>query len=361
MALMPLKRMPEIAWSLTNTTFGIWRQNSSFCMYQASELCIVENTGHLSIESRKWRNRHRFPRSKQPLPSFRCVTTSAFSHSVVPNEVTVFYQRGLPVITVPLPSRRERCRFTLRPVTSTVNDFLIDLQKEDKGIDRVSVQSTDGTRIASSTSIASLMNEDFHLIINDFVYLVKTPALEEIPSDQVECLSSVRARVAQLYEALHVDQHQLDQQNKLLGQLEHLKEELAPLEKKKEELLNKAQRRSTALSWLGLALMGAQFGVLARLTWWEYSWDIMEPVTYFITYGTTIAMYAYFVLTRQEYVLPDVNDRQTLFGFHKFARKSGLDVQRYNNLKDSIAQVEEDLRRLRDPLQLHLPIKEPRR
>lgn len=71
------------------------------------------------------------------------------------------------------------------------------------------------------------------------------------------------------------------------------------LEQKRDELLAKAKRRSTALSWFGLALMGAQFGVLARLTWWEYSWDIMEPVTYFITYGTTIAMYAYFVLTRQ--------------------------------------------------------------
>lgn len=45
--------------------------------------------------------------------------------------------------------------------------------------------------------------------------------------------------------------------------------------------------------------MATQFGVLARLTWWEYSWDIMEPVTYFITYGTAMAMYAYFVLTRQ--------------------------------------------------------------
>ncbi|KFM65028.1 hypothetical protein X975_12586, partial [Stegodyphus mimosarum] len=41
MALMPLKRMPEIAWGLTNTTFGIWRQNSSFCMYQV----LKENEG----------------------------------------------------------------------------------------------------------------------------------------------------------------------------------------------------------------------------------------------------------------------------------------------------------------------------
>ena len=51
--------------------------------------------------------------------------------------------------------------------------------------------------------------------------------------------------------------------------------------------------------WTGLAGMATQFGILARLTWWEYSWDIMEPVTYFITYGTAIIMYGYFVLTQQ--------------------------------------------------------------
>ncbi|XP_042905940.1 calcium uniporter protein, mitochondrial isoform X2 [Parasteatoda tepidariorum] len=343
MALMPLKRMPEIAWSITNTTFGIWRQNSSFCMYQ------------------KWRNKRHFPRSKQSLPSLRFISSSAVTDAVVPNEVTVYYSRGLPVITVPLPSRREKCRFTLKPVTSKVSDFVQDLQKEDKGIDRVIVQSTDGTRIASSTIISSLMNEDFHLIINDIVYLVQPPLLENLPSEETECLSTVRARVAQLYEALNVNEHQLAIENRLLGELEKLKEELTPLEKKRDEFLTKAQKRSTALSWFGLALMGAQFGVLARLTWWEYSWDIMEPVTYFITYGTTIAMYAYFVLTRQEYILPDVCDRQTLFGFHKSAKKGGWDVKRYNALKDQIYHIEDDLRRLRDPLKLQLPIKEPRR
>lgn len=66
-----------------------------------------------------------------------------------------------------------------------------------------------------------------------------------------------------------------------------------------EELSRKAERRTTWVLWGGMAYMATQFGILARLTWWEYSWDIMEPVTYFITYGTAMAMYAYFVLTRQ--------------------------------------------------------------
>ena len=51
--------------------------------------------------------------------------------------------------------------------------------------------------------------------------------------------------------------------------------------------------------------MSVQFGVLARLTWWEYSWDIMDPVTYFVTYGPAVAAYAYFVLTKQEYLFND--------------------------------------------------------
>ena len=67
--------------------------------------------------------------------------------------------------------------------------------------------------------------------------------------------------------------------------------------------------------------MSIQFGILARLTWWEYSWDIMEPVTYFVTYGTAIAGYAYFVMTRQEFLYQEAKDRQSLVTFHKKASK----------------------------------------
>lgn len=34
----------------------------------------------------------------------------------------------------------------------------------------------------------------------------------------------------------------------------------------------------------GLFLLSAQMGFVARLTWFEYSWDIMEPVTWMLTY-----------------------------------------------------------------------------
>lgn len=75
-----------------------------------------------------------------------CDLISEFSSFLVLAEVSVEYFRGLPQVTVPLPSRRERCRFTLRPVSNTVGDFLAMLCHEDHGIDRVAVSSVGKSR-----------------------------------------------------------------------------------------------------------------------------------------------------------------------------------------------------------------------
>lgn len=79
-------------------------------------------------------------------------------------------------------------------------------------------------------------------------------------------------------------------------------------------------------------------------------------VTYFVTYGTAIACYAYFVLTKQEYLYPDARDRQYLINFHKKAKKQDWNVAKYNQLKEGIVKVENELKRLKDPLRLKLPI-----
>ncbi|XP_060727807.1 calcium uniporter protein, mitochondrial [Tachysurus vachellii] len=273
-------------------------------------------------------------------------------------EVTVVYQNSLPVISVRLPSRRERCQFTLKPLSDSVGIFLQQLQAEDRGIDRVAIYSTDGARIASSTGIDLLLLDDFKLVINDTTHLVRPPKREMLAHEEAERLNDVKLLVQQLYTTLRIEDHQLNKERELIGRLEDLNSQLRPLEKVKDELSRKAERRTTWVLWGGMAYMATQFGVLARLTWWEYSWDIMEPVTYFITYGTAMAMYAYFVLTRQEYIYPDARDRQYLLFFHKGVKRTRFDVEKYNKLKNAIAEAELDLKRLRDPLQLHLPIQQ---
>ncbi|CAL9688055.1 unnamed protein product [Knipowitschia caucasica] len=271
-------------------------------------------------------------------------------------EVTVMYQNGLPVISVSLPSRRERCQFTLKPLSDCVGVFLQQLQAEDRGIDRVAIYSMDGARVASSTGIDILLLDDFKLVINDTTHVVRPPRRDLLPHEDLERLNDVKFLVQQLYTTLRIEEHQLGKERELIGRLEDLNSQLRPLEKVREELSKKAERRTTWVLWGGMAYMATQFGILARLTWWEYSWDIMEPVTYFITYGTAMAMYAYYVLTRQEYIYPDARDRQYLLFFHKGVKRTRFDIEKYNKLKDDIAEVELDLKRLRDPLQLQLPV-----
>lgn len=92
---------------------------------------------------------------------------------------------------------------------------------------------------------------------------------------------------------------QLSKEHELKGQLEQLRLELEPLEQEHQKLARQSDKRTNWAIWAGLAYMSVQFGFFARLTWVDYSWDVMEPVTYFTTYGTSMAMFAYFILTRQ--------------------------------------------------------------
>lgn len=267
--------------------------------------------------------------------------------------VTVTYHRGLPKIIVPLPSRKEQCVFTLKPITHTVGNFIHMLKKEDRGIDRALVTTIDGIRIGSNNTIETLMENDFRLIINDMEYLVQPPLHHKHSMDTVEKLSDVRMLISQLYESFHVREHYATMEKHVLEELEAVRLELQPLEEKLQELDNTAVKRADTFVWICLVLMSVQFSGLARLTWWEYSWDIMEPVTYFVNYGTTMALFIYFVVTRQEYMLPHVINRRQLITLHKKAKKLGFDLNQYNTLKDRAYELETTLKIIRGPLYEH--------
>ncbi|XP_030046666.1 calcium uniporter regulatory subunit MCUb, mitochondrial isoform X2 [Microcaecilia unicolor] len=277
---------------------------------------------------------------------------------VPPSEVTVHYRHSRPIITLLLPSRKERCQFSVKPMLMTVGSFLQDVQKEDKGINSVTICTEDGAKISTGTMMDVLLRNNFKLIINDITYHVQPPARDEISSEHVTEMDDIKSLVHSLYAALHLEDHQLQKERELLQKLDTLREQLQPFEQVKAELKRTAEAKSTRLLWVGLALLSTQGGALAWLTWWVYSWDIMEPVTYFITYGSAMAFYAYFILTKQDSVYPDAKDRQFLNYFYRKAGKQHFDVDQYNRIKEDLAETENNLRRLRDPLQLRLPIQQ---
>ncbi|KAM9363932.1 calcium uniporter protein, mitochondrial-like [Symphorus nematophorus] len=283
----------------------------------------------------------------------------ALFYSTLPpsSDVSVKYKYGRLVLEVPLPSRNEKCLFFLRPMLMSVGDLITDLQREDPGA-TTSVFSTDGERVANTTLIDTLLDKDFQLVINDAVYNVHAPEKVCTSNEHAMELEDMKHVVHLLHTALHLPEHHLLKERQLLEKLDNLKQELSPLEKLKAQLSHTAEFQTSRVVWTGLALLSVQGGALAWLTWWVYSWDVMEPVTYFITYATSMGAFAYYVLTKQDYVYPDVKDRQFLRYFYKGAIKKKFNVTKYNELKDELSQVEEDLRRLRNPTQLQLPLEQ---
>nr|NP_001246647.1 mitochondrial calcium uniporter, isoform H [Drosophila melanogaster]AFH04318.1 mitochondrial calcium uniporter, isoform H [Drosophila melanogaster] len=270
-------------------------------------------------------------------------------------DIYVEYVNGMPHMTVRLPSRNELCQFALKPISHNVGDLLAMLRAEDRGIDRAAVINKHGVRIASSCTIESLLDDSFSIQINNRTLDVNPPKRDKVTLESMDKVGDVRKVIAQLYEAFNVGEYQLEKSNQLAKELETLRYELEPLEEKKLELSKKAARRTNFMTWMGLGLMSVQFGILARLTWWEYSWDIMEPVTYFVTYGTTMAMYAYYCVTKREYMMEDVKNREFSLSLYRNAKKVQFDVEHYNELKRKSAELEYNLRRINDPLNMQLP------
>ncbi|KAJ8251130.1 hypothetical protein GJAV_G00217620 [Gymnothorax javanicus] len=278
-----------------------------------------------------------------------------YSTKAPPCDITVQYKHGRPMLAIPLPSRRKDCRFSLRPLAMTVGNLIQDIQREDPGVTEAAVLSAEGELMSSTTSLETVLRKDFQILINDLTYHVHSSGREFIPGEHTTHLEDIKDIVHTLHTALHLPRHQQLQERELLKKLDELSQHLQPLEEVKTKVERRAEHMCSWAMWSGLAVLSLQGGLLAWFTWWVYSWDIMEPITYFLTYTTSIGFLSYFILTKQDLSYSDVKDRQFLHYFYKVARREGFDVRKYNKLKEEVALVEENLRRLRKTKPLGVP------
>lgn len=273
-----------------------------------------------------------------------------FSTNKLLANATCAYRNGYVVLTLPLPSRNENCEFILRPVSHTVKHLVSNVQDEDGGVDRIAVYSMEGNKISNSTPIDILMQQpNFQLGLNDKLYHIETPQAGILLPESEDPMSNTKNLISQLYTDLRVQEYKDVRQRQINEQLEEIRGELAPLEEQKSVIDARTAQRTNFLVWAGLGYMALQFGFLARLTWWEYSWDIMEPVTYFVTYGGSMIFYAYFVLTREDSSYPEVRNRLHLLSFYKSSKQQKFDVASYNAKKEVVARLEQELKLLSVP------------
>ncbi|KAE8664295.1 Calcium uniporter protein 5 [Hibiscus syriacus] len=113
-----------------------------------------------------------------------------------------------------------------------------------------------------------------------------------------------------------------------------IRDELKKLQEKKEEIDVLAHKQVRCILWCGLGLFVAQVSLYFRLTFWEFSWDVMEPITFFTTATGIIIGYAYFLLTARDPSYQDLLKRLFLRRQRKIFQKHGFDVARFKELQN---------------------------
>ena len=111
------------------------------------------------------------------------------------------------------------------------------------------------------------------------------------------------------------------------------KEELKKLQEKKEEIDKLAHKQVRRILWSGLGFFMCQVGLFFRLTFWEFSWDVMEPIAFFTTASGLLVGYAYFLITSRDPTYEDFMERLYLSRHRKLCAKNSFDMEKYLELQ----------------------------
>lgn len=106
----------------------------------------------------------------------------------------------------------------------------------------------------------------------------------------------------------------------------------------------KASSSATVWLYAGCAYLIVQFFVLAKMVWVDFNWDIMEPVTYFVTLGTLIGGYIFFVFAKKDYTYLELENRMTDKKLRKLYLANRFNWQQWNAVRNRIQELRVDLK-----------------
>ncbi|XP_076896627.1 calcium uniporter protein 3, mitochondrial-like [Bidens hawaiensis] len=112
-----------------------------------------------------------------------------------------------------------------------------------------------------------------------------------------------------------------------------LVKELEEMERWKAAIDTKAEKMVQRELWGGLAYLMVQTAGFMRLTFWELSWDVMEPICFYVTSIYFMGGYAFFLRTAKE---PSFEGFfRSRFGAKqkKLMKREGFDLGKYNELR----------------------------
>ncbi|KAG6508722.1 calcium uniporter protein 2, mitochondrial-like [Zingiber officinale] len=110
-------------------------------------------------------------------------------------------------------------------------------------------------------------------------------------------------------------------------------EELRAMEAKKAWIEKAAAAAVRREMWAGLGFIALQTAAFMRLTFWELSWDVMEPICFYVTSAYFMLGYAFFLRTSRD---PSFEGFfQTRFDAKQagLLKAHGFDVDRFHRLR----------------------------
>ncbi|RZC47597.1 hypothetical protein C5167_040552 [Papaver somniferum] len=123
------------------------------------------------------------------------------------------------------------------------------------------------------------------------------------------------------------------------------RDELKKLQKEKEDIDVLAHKHVRRILWSGLGFSMMQIGFFFRLTYWEFSWDVMGPIAFFSTATGLVVGYAYFLCTSTDPSYPDLRMRLFLSKQRKLYKSRNFNVDRFVELQNHFPSSKKDATR----------------
>ncbi|KAK1440729.1 hypothetical protein QVD17_06560 [Tagetes erecta] len=114
-----------------------------------------------------------------------------------------------------------------------------------------------------------------------------------------------------------------------------LVKELEEMERWKSAIDTKAKKIVQRELWGGLACLMVQTAGFIRLTFWELSWDVMEPICFYVTSLYFMGGYTFFLRTAKEPSFQGFFQSRFSSKQKKLMKREGFDLDKYNKLREA--------------------------
>ncbi|XP_038703711.1 calcium uniporter protein 2, mitochondrial-like [Tripterygium wilfordii] len=111
------------------------------------------------------------------------------------------------------------------------------------------------------------------------------------------------------------------------------RKELEEMEKQKAKIDKKAESLVRRELWCGLGYLVVQTAAFMRLTFWELSWDVMEPICFYLTSTYVMGAYFFFLRTSKEPTFESLHESRFSAKQKRLMKIQNFDIGRYKELR----------------------------